>query len=72
MPFFRGSSQPRNRTHVFYVSCIGMRVLYHSGHMGSLLFYNYARLVFCYIEQFSAVLIKIFSTLFSSVSSFSL
>ena len=23
MPFSRGSSQPRNRTHVFYVSCIG-------------------------------------------------
>ena len=25
----RSSSQPRNRTHFFYVSCIGRRVLYH-------------------------------------------
>ena len=25
----RGSSQPRDRTHVSYVSCIGRRVLYH-------------------------------------------
>ena len=29
MPFSRGSSQPRDRTHVSYVSCIGWRVLYH-------------------------------------------
>ena len=25
----RGSSRPRERTHVSYVSCIGRRVLYH-------------------------------------------
>ena len=29
MPFSRGSSLPRDRTHVSYVSCIGRRVLYH-------------------------------------------
>ena len=29
MPFSRGSSQPRNQTHVSYVSCIGRQVLYH-------------------------------------------
>ena len=28
MPSSRGSSQPRDRTHISYVSCIG-RVLYH-------------------------------------------
>ena len=29
MPFSRGSSQPRDRTHVSYVSCIGRQILYH-------------------------------------------
>ena len=29
MPFSRGSSWPRDRTHVSYVSCIGRQVLYH-------------------------------------------
>ena len=29
MPSFRGSSWPREQTHVSYVSCIGRRVLYH-------------------------------------------
>ena len=29
MPSFRGSSQPRDRTHISYVSCIGRLVLYH-------------------------------------------
>ena len=35
--FSRGSSQPRNQTHIdgFYVSCIGRWVLYHSLHLGS-------------------------------------
>ena len=31
----RGSSRPRDRTHVSYVSCIGRRVLYHARHLGS-------------------------------------
>ena len=31
----QGSSQPRDRTHVSYVSCIGRRVLYHESHLGS-------------------------------------
>jgi len=35
MPFSRGSSQPRDRTHVSYISCIGRRVLYHEQHLGS-------------------------------------
>ena len=30
-------SQPRDRTQVSYVSCIGKRVLYHQCHLGSLL-----------------------------------
>ena len=29
MPSSRGSSQPRDRTHVSHVSCAGRRVLYH-------------------------------------------
>ena len=29
MPSSRGSSQPRDRTHVSYVSCTGRQVLYH-------------------------------------------
>ena len=29
IPSSRGSSRPRNRTHISYVSCIGRRVLYH-------------------------------------------
>ena len=33
--FSRGSSQPRNRTHISYISYIGKRVLYHSHHLGS-------------------------------------
>ena len=31
----RGSSQPRDRTHVSYVSCIGRWLLYHQHHLGS-------------------------------------
>ena len=29
MPSFRGSSQPRDQTHVSCVSCIGRQILYH-------------------------------------------
>ena len=29
LPSSRGSSQPRDRTHVSYISCVGRRVLYH-------------------------------------------
>ena len=29
MPFSRGSSPPRDQTHISYVSCIGRWVLYH-------------------------------------------
>ena len=35
MPFPRGSSQPRDWTHVSYISCIGKQVLYHLCHLGS-------------------------------------
>ena len=31
----KGSSQPRNRTHISYASCIGRQVLYHWHHLGS-------------------------------------
>ena len=36
MPSSRGSSWPRDRTHVSYASCIGRKVLYHQHHPGSL------------------------------------
>ena len=29
MPSSRGSSRPRDQTHISYVSCIGRQVLYH-------------------------------------------
>ena len=35
MPSSRGSSWPRDQTHVSYVSCIGRWVLYHWHHLGS-------------------------------------
>ena len=35
IPFSRQSSWPRDGTCISYVSCTGMRVLYHSGHPGS-------------------------------------
>ena len=31
----RGSSWPRDQTHVSFISCIGRRVLYNQHHMGS-------------------------------------
>ena len=37
LPSSRGYSQPRDRTHVSYVSCIGRQVFYHQCHLGSLL-----------------------------------
>ena len=33
--FSRGSSQPRDWTHISYISCIGRHVPYHSSHLGS-------------------------------------
>ena len=30
MPSSKGSSQPRDQTHISYVSCIGRWILYHS------------------------------------------
>ena len=35
LPSSRGSSQPRDQTHVFYISCICRQVLYHWCHLGS-------------------------------------
>ena len=35
MPSFRGTSQPRDWTHVSYISCFGRWVLYHLCHLGS-------------------------------------
>ena len=37
MPFSRGSSWPRDRTHISCVCCICRQVLYHKHHLGSLL-----------------------------------
>ena len=36
MPSSRGSSRPRDQTHVSYASCVGRQVLYHWSHLGSL------------------------------------
>ena len=36
IPFCRGTSQPRDRTHISYVSRIGRQILYHYSHLGSL------------------------------------
>ena len=33
--YSRGSSQPRDWTHVSYVSCIGRQILHHCRHLGS-------------------------------------
>ena len=38
MPSFRESCQPRDRTCIFYVSCISRQVLYHQCHLGSPIF----------------------------------
>ena len=35
MPFSRGSSQPRDQTHISYISCTGKLVLYHQHYLGS-------------------------------------
>ena len=35
MPSSRGSFQPRDQTHISYVSCTGRRVLYHLYHLRS-------------------------------------
>ena len=35
MPFPRGSSQPKDRICISYVSCIGRLILYHWYHLGS-------------------------------------
>ena len=37
MPSSRGSSRPRDRTHISCVCCICKRILYHKHHLGSLL-----------------------------------
>ena len=34
MPSYRGSSRPRDRTHISCTSCIGRQVLYHERHLG--------------------------------------
>jgi len=34
MPSSRGSSRPRDQTHISYISCIGRQVLYHWRQMG--------------------------------------
>ena len=38
MPSSRESSQPRDRTHISHVSCIGRQVLYHLSEESSLVF----------------------------------
>ena len=35
MPSSRGSSQPRDQTHISHVACFGWQVLFHQCHLGS-------------------------------------
>ena len=35
MPSSRASSQPRDQTHISYISCVGRQVLYHYHHLGN-------------------------------------
>ena len=35
IPSSRGSSKPRDRTHLSYVSCIGWWIPYHQRHLGN-------------------------------------
>ena len=34
IPFFRGSSPPRDQTQVSCISCMGRQILYHLSHLG--------------------------------------
>ena len=54
MPSSRESSWPRYWTHVFYVSCTGKQVLYHSCHLGSPIT-MFGHLLFKMMVQFSSV-----------------
>ena len=51
MPSSRGSSQPRDQTHVSYVSCTGRQVLYHWLHLESpvVLYYCIFQGIYCKI-----------------------
>ena len=51
IPSGRGSSQPRDPTHVSYVSCIDRWVLYHWGHLGSPLTSLFCSVQFCSVTQ---------------------
>ena len=33
--FSKGSSRPKDRSHISYISCVGRKVLYHCRHLGS-------------------------------------
>ena len=46
MPTSRGTSRPRDRTHVSYVSGTGRQVLYHEHHLGSPIFELYLTSLF--------------------------
>ena len=47
MPSSSGSSRPRVRTHVSFISCIGRRTLYHLRHLGSPNLVNASGLIPC-------------------------
>ena len=40
IPFSRGSSRPRDRTHISFVSCIGRQDLHHQRHLGKDMYYR--------------------------------
>ena len=46
LPSSRGSSRPRDSTHISYVFCTGRRILYHQCHLGSLRNFRYHELIF--------------------------
>ena len=63
MPSSRGSSQPRDRARVSYVSCIGRQVLYHLSHQGKpFVFHRSSQILrdmfwfeFWFLHQFSCL-----------------
>ena len=49
--FSRGSSWPRDRTHVSYISCIDRRIPYHWPHVGSPNSFHYFKSKFHYFKS---------------------
>ena len=52
IPSSRGSSQPKNQTHIFYVSCIGRQILYQLAPFGKSTHSQQQQFARHYAEQF--------------------